>query len=204
MKRLAMWAAACAAVLLTGCSGMRIVDSDVNTFSTLAQMPAAPTYRFERLPSQQLGGEPQARLESIADQALAKVGMRRDDASARYTVQLGLRVQRFERGPWDDPFWPAGGFGGWRGPDYVVTGKGQIVYVPSFPRMTMYNPWYEREVTLVMRDLGNNQVVYETRANHDGRWSDTPSVLPAMFDAALRGFPAPPAGPRRVNIEIPR
>jgi hypothetical protein len=25
-----------------------------------------------------------------------------------------------------------------------------------------------------------------------------------MFDAALQGFPAPPSGPRQVNIEVPR
>jgi hypothetical protein len=28
--------------------------------------------------------------------------------------------------------------------------------------------------------------------------------LPAMLAAALQGFPVPPAGTRRVNIEIPR
>jgi hypothetical protein len=29
-------------------------------------------------------------------------------------------------------------------------------------------------------------------------------VLPAMFDAAMQGFPTPPAGPRRVDIQVGR
>jgi hypothetical protein len=29
-------------------------------------------------------------------------------------------------------------------------------------------------------------------------------VLPAMLDSALRGFPQPPPGTRRINVEIPR
>jgi hypothetical protein len=47
-------------------------------------------------------------------------------------------------------------------------------------------------------------VLYETRATHDGIWADARAVLPAMLAAALQGFPVPPAGTRRVNIEIPR
>jgi len=46
--------------------------------------------------------------------------------------------------------------------------------------------------------------VFESRANHDGRWSDDLAVVPAMFEAALRGFPNPPQGVRRVDIEIAR
>ena len=42
------------------------------------------------------------------------------------------------------------------------------------------------------------------RAAHDGRWNSSPALWTAMLDAALQGFPAPPAGVRQVNIEIPR
>jgi hypothetical protein len=65
-------------------------------------------------------------------------------------------------------------------------------------------PWFKRELTILMRDLSTGQVMYETRALHDGVWSDTLAVLPAMLDAALTGFPQPPPGTRRINIEIPR
>jgi len=46
--------------------------------------------------------------------------------------------------------------------------------------------------------------VFETRATHDGPWADSAQILPAMLAAALQGFPHPPAGVRRVDIEIPR
>ncbi|MEO6016715.1 MAG: DUF4136 domain-containing protein, partial [Polaromonas sp.] len=73
----------------------------------------------------------------------------------------------------------------------------------SFP-LRFSEPYYKRELTILMRDLRSNQVVFETRALHDGVWADTGAVLPAMLDSALRGFPQPAPGVRRVNIEIPR
>jgi len=65
-------------------------------------------------------------------------------------------------------------------------------------------PNYWREVRLLLREKGSQTVVYETRASHDGPWSDGNAIWPAMLDAALQGFPQPPAGERRVSIEIPR
>jgi hypothetical protein len=71
--------------------------------------------------------------------------------------------------------------------------------------MMVYDtPLYLREVSLVLRDARSHAVLYETRTTHDGIWADARAVLPAMLAAALQGFPVPPAGPRRVNIEIPR
>jgi hypothetical protein len=63
---------------------------------------------------------------------------------------------------------------------------------------------YRREVSLIMRDLKSGQVVYETRANHAGPWSDSVPIFATLFQAALANFPNPPAGPRRINIELPR
>ena len=65
-------------------------------------------------------------------------------------------------------------------------------------------PYYQRSVSLVVRDGQTGRVAYETRAAHDGRWHDSPAVWRAMIDAALQGFPAPPTGNRTVNIDIPR
>jgi len=45
-------------------------------------------------------------------------------------------------------------------------------------------------------------VVFESRASHDGPWSDCAAIVPAMLDAALQGFPNLPPGQRHVNIEI--
>lgn len=185
-----------AAGLLAGCATSWTVDSDVRTFSTLRAVPTGgAAYRFERLPSQQSYGEQQAQVEAMVEQSLAKVGFRRDDKAAKYSVQTGARIQR-ERSPWDDPW------GGWGFPgrDYVVTGAGQVVWLSPFPRMEQ--PWYRREVSIIIRDLGTNQVVYETHAMHDGPWADSVQVLPVMFDSALQGFPNPPPGPRKVNVTI--
>jgi hypothetical protein len=192
---------------LSACSGMRIVDSQVSAFSKIDALPAASAWRFERLPSQQNLGEVQAgrqsKLEAMAAQELAKFGFKpqaeRDGAAAKYSVQLSARIQRLDRGPFDDPWH---GYGGLPGRDYVVTGAGRVIYLPVIPRMDP--PWFVREVGLIVRDTSDNRVVYETKAQHEGRWADDESVLPAMFAAALQGFPKPPEGKRMVNIEIPR
>jgi hypothetical protein len=45
-------------------------------------------------------------------------------------------------------------------------------------------------------------VVFESHAANDGPWLDHAAVFPAMFEAALHGFPTPQPGPRRVDIQI--
>ena len=211
MNRLLTPALVLAAVLLAGCAGLRQIDSEVSSFGSPQAAPAGARYRFERLPSQQSPTqvEAQQRLEGLAAQALAKVGLQHDEAAAQYSVQIGVRVQRDPRAPWDDPWYgPWGPWGpwGWPGRDFIVTRRGQVVAAPMAP----YPPWgweapfYRREVGLVMRALAGGQVVYETRATHGGRWPDDWTVLGAMFEAALAGYPDAPAGPRRVGVPLPR
>lgn len=205
------------AAWLTACSGMRIVDSQVAAFSKLEALPASASWRFERLPSQQSLGEKQtarqSKLEAMAAQELAKFGFKPQaekegatNAAAKYSVQVSVRIQRLERGPFDYGHEPwAFGYGhGWGMPgrDYVVTGAGRVIYMPTFYRAEP--PWYVRELALIIRDTGDNRVVYETKAQHEGRWADDEAVLPAMLTAAMQGFPKPPEGKRMVNIEIPR
>ena len=57
---------------------------------------------------------------------------------------------------------------------------------------------------MIVRELPTHRVVYETHAVNDGPWLDNRAVLPAMFEAAMQGFPNPPAGPRRVDILVGR
>ena len=205
-------------VLMTGCSGMRIVDSQVSAFSKLPAAPTAgATWAFERLPSQQnLEGSADIRrskLEAAATEQLGKLGFSAAPAvasstanTAQFTVQVSARIQRLARGPYDDigawghpypHYW-----GGFSGRDYVVIGSGRVLYAPLFPRYEQ--PWYVREVSLLIRDASSKAIVYETQAKHEGRWADDEAVLPAMLAAALQGFPKPPEGKRMVNIEIPR
>ena len=42
-----------ASALLAGCSTTRVVEGQVQSFSTLAAVPTPATYRIDRLPSQQ-------------------------------------------------------------------------------------------------------------------------------------------------------
>ncbi|RYF43938.1 MAG: hypothetical protein EOO25_01525 [Comamonadaceae bacterium] len=66
----------------------------------------------------------------------------------------------------------------------------------------MEQPWFQREVAVIVRELAGGKVVFESRAASDGPWLDNPTVLAAMFDAALQGFPTVPTGVRRVNIQV--
>jgi hypothetical protein len=61
---------------------------------------------------------------------------------------------------------------------------------------------YAYAVSLLLRDLETQRIVYEPRASHEGPWGDRDKVLPTLLKAALQDFPAPHAGP--VKIQIPR
>ncbi|MDM0024747.1 DUF4136 domain-containing protein [Variovorax saccharolyticus] len=206
-----------AATALSGCATRWVVDSDVRTFSSMAGVPAGATYRFERLPSQQVEEATQQQLEAMAGAALDGVGLRRDDAAPQLSALIGARVSA-ELSPWADPWlvggpwfgpgpgwgcagaWGCGrGWGGWGGPRGWYGGGW---YGPAFgPPPT---PWFAREVSIVLRELPSNRVVFETHARNDGPYSNSATILPVMFQASLQGFPNPPLGVRRVNIEIPR
>lgn len=203
---------------LVGCASVRLIDSEVNAFSTLAAVPAGSNYRFERLPSQQTNPQRQDQLEAIAQAALAKVGLQRvGDApgspAARYSVQMGINVQRTDVAVWDDWGPGFGGFVGVSSGPYLLgrgRGHGAVVghlgfghYGYGFPYPYL-PPTYVRDVSLVLRELASNQVVFETRAKHESPWADSLNILPAMFDAALQGFPTPPAGTRQVGVELAR
>lgn len=188
--------------LLSGCAAGYLLDNNVQAFSVLPVLREPPTYRFERLPSQQ--SPAQAQLEAVADPALQRAGLRRDDANPHYTVQVGARLQRvlspWATG-WDGWGWDGWGWGGagwgWGGGWGAGVGFG-------YPFGRMESPWYQREVSVIVRELPANRAVFESHAANEGPWLDNNSVFPAMFEAALQGFPNPPVGPRRVDIRIGR
>ena len=175
--------------LLAGCStGPRIVEGQVQSFSTLAAMPAPATYRLERLPSQQTPSfEP---IAALAEQALARVGLTRDDAAPRLLVQIGVQADTVPR---YDPY-PAWGFGGWYGRGWGMQGAWRFGELP---------PLHRRAVSLMVRDAATQTVVYETSAVHEDVWVSDPAVFGVLFDAALNGFPKPPPGGRQVRLPLP-
>jgi len=191
------------AATLSGCATSWVVDSDVKSFSSIGAVPSGATYRFERLPSQQADAARQESQEAMAAAALEKVGLRRDDARPTYSAQIGARVT-LGLSPWADPWLFDGpwGYGGYGYHGYARRWYGGGWYGGPGFMPPAANPWYEREVSIVLRDIGSNRVVYETRARNDGPYNASAAILPVMFDAALQGFPNPPQGERRVNIEL--
>ncbi len=193
---------------LTGCGTTRLVDTDVRSYASAPLVPAGARYRFERLPSQQApaNAEQQSQLEALVQPALAKVGLQRDDAAAGYSVQVSVDIKVDPYSPWDRSIigWGPGFNLGWG------MHSGRVLYMGHYPYWGMSTfgvndlPYYWRQVSIIIRDLISAQVVYETHAAHDGTWSDSAKVLPAMFEAALQGFPNPPQDLRHIKIEVPR
>lgn len=184
-------AAVAAAFILAGCASGYLLDNQVQSFSQLTSMTLPATYRFERSLSQQADPYQQG-LEALATPALAQAGLKRDDAAPKYSVQVTASTAQ-TLSPYADPWDGSWGLGfGGRGFGLGFGG----------PFGGMQSPWFHRQVSVVLRDLSNNRVVYETHAINDGPWLDNRSVLPAMFQAAMQGFPTPPVGPRRVDIHI--
>ena len=199
----AIFSVAVMALFMVGCSTTRVLENEVTAFYNWNAAPPTPgtAYRFERLPSQQVIGAQQDYVEERARTALAKVGMQMNPATARYSVQVRVSTQVIERLPYDGAGYDGFGFAT---PGVFLGGGSQgAAFGLSFP-MRFSEPYYRRELTLLMSDLGTHQVVYETRALSDGVQGETLSVLSAMLDAALRGFPQPPPGLYRVNVQIPR
>ena len=189
------------AAALAGCASVRRIDADVLSWSTA---PAdinlqGARYRFERLPSQ--ASNPEAGLvEQHAQSALTLAGLVRDDANAQISVLVGVRASEYMLDPWGRPVPPA-----WAPYGSIYWGRGLYPHWGVGLSMRLPPPtYYRREVSLLMRDLRTGQVVYETRAAHDGPWSDDQNLLPTLFRAALAGFPTPPGGSRQVIIDIPR
>ena len=181
-----------AAALAAGCATVREVDSQVQSWSTLRALPVPPTYRLEKLPSQQSTDKAFASIEALAHQALQRAGLQHDDAAARLAVQVSVRAsQALPDWPHYPPLW---GWGpGWGGRYPLRAGMMLREMPPTLQR---------REASLVLRDTATQQVVYESSALFEEVWTDDPAIFGVLFDAALSGFPQPPGGPRQVRLPL--
>lgn len=206
---LSVFAGLALAALLAGCSTTRQVESNVNSFSTLSALPAPPTYRLERLPSQAANAVRFDAIESQAQQALADVGLQRDDRNASLVLQLGAEAGLVPNpywypyyGPYYGPFYgPAPFYGrfGWgygRGGWGMGMGTGWMMDMPT--------PLYHRKVSLILRDAKSQKIVYETSAVYEDVWTDDPAIYGVLFRQALAGFPTPPQGTRVLRTLVDR
>ncbi|MEO6030989.1 MAG: DUF4136 domain-containing protein, partial [Burkholderiaceae bacterium] len=73
-------------------------------------------------------------------------------------------------------------------------GPGLGWYVPS--------PTFEREVTLLIRDRQTGQLLYEAHASNLGTSASIGALLPALYQAAMKDFPASGPNPRKVTIDL--
>lgn len=189
----------CAA--LTGCALPRMIDSDVQSFTAAVPAVRPALYRFERLPSQS-ASVAQDQIEALAAQALAKVGLTPAPLvsgaiagtasaapSARYAVQVSVNITAMVS-PY--PQVAVGSFWGSRG-----------MHHRSSLALSLEPTWYRHTVRFLLRDSATGQLAFETTASFDGPWADSGNLLPVILDAALNGYPTPPAGPRKVVIELP-
>jgi hypothetical protein len=200
-------------LLLSGCNSMRIIESQVQTstqWPTVATsqtaVPAKAYFRLDRLPADVnnlQAGWAEVELEA----ALAPLGWTRNDIEAQYTVWVGVRAAEFisdplgrpVRGPWVSRFNMSIGTG-YR-PHGVGWGMGMNTGMRTgFPPVS----GYAQEVSIIIRDLKTSNVVYQTKALHDGPWADHQNIWRAMITAALQGFPNPAAINRRVDTSIAR
>lgn len=198
-----------AAAAVAGCASLNSVDSDVSSFSRWPAGRVPSTYAFERLPSQQANPQQAQMLEDTARRAIEGAGFAPapEGAAADVTVQLGARITETDRSPFDDPFW-YGGYGSWHRP-FAYSRFGRPFWGPGWRRSYGYGygygadfPRYEREVALLIRDKRSGQPLYESRAQTEGLTTGVGSVLPAMFRATLKDFPAGSASnPHRVVVE---
>jgi hypothetical protein len=191
------------ASLLSGCSTMRVIESQVQTSTQWPPQNAAPTqalFRLERLPADVnnlQAGWAEVELES----ALAPLGWKRNDVDAQYSAWIDVRSAEFIADPWGRPV-----RGPWAHQVRINIGTGYRPHGfgfgmrPGFPAPM----GYVQEVNIIIRDLTSSHVVYQTKATHDGPWSDHPNILRAMISAALQGFPNPSAKIRQVNTTISR
>lgn len=194
---------------LAGCASMNQITVDVASFGQWPAGRAPGRYAIERLLSQQQGSVEQLRLEAAARAALERAGFQpaASAASADVLVQVGSREGRLVD-PWSDFNW-GWRIGGWRGfgPPGPRFGGGFGVGFGSGYGWSVGGRWPSdmsrdyREVALQLLDRATRQPLIEAHVRYEARFVDD-SVLPALYEAALQGFPNLPVGERRVTVSL--
>jgi hypothetical protein len=168
-------------------------QATVQVFTLAPQLPPGTTYRHERLPSQAARPD-QATMEGIADAVLARAGLRRDDANPRLAVQVAVSQDAVAYGPAWGPPWVGVGIGGgsWGGSRGSSVGIGVDFPIGGTPVYPL------QRVDVLLRDLANGQVVFQSQAS-----GNSAASAANLLEAALRDFPNVPPGTRLVPLSGP-
>ncbi len=193
MSRFLVAVAVASAAMLSACASLNDVAADVSSYSRWPTGRAPSTYAFVRLPSQQSRPQQAQMLEDAARGAVEGVGFvpAPEGAAPDVTIQVGARIVETDGYPYDDPFW-YGGLGVWHRP---FGRYGQPFGYPGWRGGLWGGPYggfpsYQREVALLIRDKRSGEPLYEARAENEGSTTGVATILPAMFVAALKDFPA--------------
>lgn len=186
---------------LGGCASMNQITVDVASFGSWPAGRAPGQYAIERLLSQSQGSVEQLRLEAAARAALERAGFRAaaDAASADVLVQVGSREGRV-LDPWADFNW------GWRLGLWRGFGPPGLRHGGAFG-WSIGGAWPVeatrdvREVALQLLDRPTRRPLLEAHVRYEARVVGD-QVLPALYDAALQGFPNLPSGERRVTVSL--
>lgn len=199
-------AAATAALLAAGCATLNSASFEVATYGTWSASQQPGSYRIERLPSQaqEPGPELQA-MEAAVSQVLQTKGFTPAAAGAApdYTVQIGARISRSDRAPWDNPLWwhawgPRWSTLAWYQPGwYWGWGGGGLGWAGRYERTE-----YLREVGVLLRERASGSAVYEARAHGDGITQGSARLLGAMAGAAIGQFPQVQSQPQQVRVTL--
>ncbi len=201
-----------AAAALSGCASMYNIDADVSSFSRWPADRGTATYAFERLPSQQAQPQQAQMLEDVARPAIEGAGLvaAPEGVVPDVTVQVGARISETALSPYDDPFW-YGGMYPWHRP-FGYRYYGRPYWGPywgggwhrGYGYWGSYSPYYDREAAVLIRDKRSGEPLYESRAQSQGPTVGLTTVLPALFVAAMKDFPAGSAtNPHRITVEMP-
>ena len=177
-------------LVLGGCATTRIVDSEVRSFAGVTPPAQPASYRFERLPSQDLQAPAQERLETIAQPLLESVGLRKEVTEPKYALVMKASVEAIENPTFSRS---------WKRQQWLD--RDGFMRLPSMGLM-LEPSWQRYSVSLVLRDIASSQTVFESSAQHMGPWSDTQQLLPAVIRAALSDYPRAQPQPHSVFIEV--
>ena len=177
-------------LVLGGCATTRVIDSEVRSFAGSTPPTQPASFRFERLPSQDLQAPAQERLETIAQPLLESVGLRKEVTEPKYALVMKASVEAIENPTFSRS---------WRRQQWLD--RDGFMRLPSMGLM-LEPSWKRYSVTLLLRDIASSQTVFESSAQHIGPWSDTQQLLPAVIRAALSDYPNAQPQPHPVFIEV--